>query len=100
MGLPWKNLRVPADLHGELQRQAKHLDRMQLLGKCQVPSEFADPRGGHVGTPLWFVIRRALDELADKRKRSNTKRRGNRQRATPAKAQPGKQASRARRSDT
>lgn len=67
-------IRVPAELKAKLEKMARHYDAMQTLGKCNVPSHFADPRGGHVGTPVWFVIERALAELADKRQRSNRKR--------------------------
>jgi hypothetical protein len=78
MGTPWKLVRLPADMHAELVKLAGHFDAMQSLGKMDVPSEFADPRGAHVGTPLWFVIRRALDEYHDKHRRSNRKARNGR----------------------
>ena len=70
----WPALRVPAQLKARLERKARHYDAMQLQGKSDVPSEFGDPKGKHVGTPLWYVIQRALDELDDKHKRSNRKR--------------------------
>lgn len=75
MATNWKLIRVPADLHGELIALAQHFDKMQVLGKMNVPSQFADARGAHIGTPLWFVIRRALDEWRDKKRRGCRKRR-------------------------
>ena len=74
MARDWKLIRVPEDLHGELKALAAHYDRMQAQGKCTVPDEFADPRGKHVGTPLWWTIRKCLDERKDKLRRSRRKR--------------------------
>ena len=67
MAKDWKMIRVPDELHAELNRLRKKFDDAQARGTMDVPSEFAD-RGG---TPHWYVIAKAVEEFEDHAKRSN-----------------------------
>jgi hypothetical protein len=75
MPISWKNIRIPLELHARLVRLAEAFDRS--LENCdppqftpKVPWEFLD-RGG---TPLWFVVEKAVKELEAHRRRSKYKR--------------------------
>jgi hypothetical protein len=88
MAVAWRLIRVSAELHAELVALARHFDRMQTVGKMNVPSCFADPRGGHVGTPLWYVIQRILAEWREKKRRSRSKHPAGRSNTRPTPQSP------------
>ena len=74
----WTNIRLPVELHARLVRLANEFDRADdndMIGRfpIKLPPEFAD-RGG---TPLWFVIQKAVAELEQHRERSRYKHRKN-----------------------
>ena len=62
----WKNLRLPDRVHAKLQIQAHRLMRAYDRGQTTFPPEFID-RGQ---VPLWYVIEKAVDALADHARRS------------------------------
>lgn len=66
MAVKWVIVRLPADLHAELKGLCKKFDKAQLLGRSNVPAEFAD-RGG---TPLHYAIKRCLDHFQGHRRRA------------------------------
>jgi len=67
MPIKWKNIRIPATLHARLQALAKQFDRAGEAAKIHLPGEFAD-RGG---TPMWYVVEKAIKDFEDHRFRSN-----------------------------
>jgi hypothetical protein len=74
MPIKWNNVRLPVELHGRIVRLAKRFDHSyirQVPGRFVMdsPAEFQD-RGG---TPLWYVIQKAITELEQHRKRSKYK---------------------------
>lgn len=64
--MKWTHIRIPAELKARLERAAqRELDGYAAGNIWELPDEYCDR------VPVHYIIKRALDELEDKRRRSN-----------------------------
>jgi hypothetical protein len=71
MPVLWNNVRIPQKLHDRIVALTGAFDHAAWMGWTnKVPSEFAD-RGG---TPIWYVVERAIADFEAHRQRSRRRR--------------------------
>lgn len=66
MAIRWHNIRIPVDLHRRIQMLAQQRDRSEAHNLIRPPDNFQDK-----GTPLHFIIERAITEFEGHRQRSS-----------------------------